>query len=135
MFGTQGKENSPSDPDALCYVILLLLRGLALQLVRGRLLAGGASVLDGPVVRHAREELVVLHHHLGDLGVLRVFGVRSFKEHAQGEEGGLDGADRRPAAPENIETDGALEMTVCEHDSLSLAVFPLPGFLDCGLTV
>lgn len=52
------------------------------MLIWWRLLAGRAGVLDGPVVCHTLEEVVIFHHHLGDLGVLRVFGVRGLEEHA-----------------------------------------------------
>lgn len=82
------KRNAPVD------IILLLLLGLSLYLIWTRVCPGGTGVSDSPVVGDALEILVIVHHHLGDLGVLGVFGIWRLEEHTQGEQGGLDGTDR-----------------------------------------
>lgn len=52
---------------------------------------------DGPFVGLDGEILRPRHHHLGDFGVLWVFGVGIFEKHAKGEEGRLYGLDGGPA--------------------------------------
>lgn len=67
-----------------------------------------AGVLDGPLVGFAGEVVGPLHHHLGHLGVLRVLGVWRLEEHAERDEGHLNGAHGRPPGAERVEADGSL---------------------------
>ena len=89
-------------------VVALGYGHLLAVLCRVKVLRGRAGVQDGPLVRLLREGLGVLEHHLGDLGVLRVFGVRELEEHAEGEEGRLDRLDGGPAGAEGVEADCTL---------------------------
>lgn len=67
---------------------------------------------DGPLVCLLRESLRVLKHHFGDLGILRIFGIRELEKHAEGKKSRLDCLDGRPAGPQGVEADGALSTLV-----------------------
>lgn len=58
------------------------------------------------------EALRIVDHHLGDLGVLGVFGFGALEQRLEGQQSGLDGEDGRPGAAEGVETDGALARRV-----------------------
>lgn len=66
-------------------------------------------MVDSPLMGLDGEILGAVEHHLGDLGVLGIGRVRELEKHAEGEEGSLDGLNRRPAGAKSVEADGALD--------------------------
>ncbi len=65
---------------------------------------------DCPLVSLLVKRLRVVDHHLSDLSILGVFGFGAFEQRLKGQQGRLDGENRRPSGAEGVETDGALEV-------------------------
>jgi hypothetical protein len=62
----------------------------------------------GPLMGLLVKGLWLVDHHLRNLGILGVLGLRALEKRLEGQQGRLDGEDRRPGSAEGIETDGAL---------------------------